>query len=368
MKIALLYLNKGGGIANCTLELAKTLSGNHSVTCYLSSENEMLPAFERQSFKTKAFIWKRGRLNLLLAMFSYRDTTGISREILADKPDVVIDTGSWWWRRVVFTELKGKVPLAEIVHDPNPHPGSMRIFYNIHHRMFPSLADIVIAFSGHCYRELVLKYPSKYHISSKHGIIVPSEQIDSAAIASKRNKFLFFGLIEPYKGLDILFEAYQLAKSNNPEIELTIAGKGEIPPDLLARIKSSDITLINDYVPESEIHDLINRHGVMVMPYTYATQSGVAAVALANGIPCIATSVGALPEQIQHGRNGIIVPPKNAEELAKAMTEIAGDFDAAKKMSEESYRIGKEEYSWETIGSDLINDIQSALSKLQSSK
>lgn len=364
MKLALLYLNKGGGIANCTYEIARTLSRNHDVTCYMSSDNKILSKFADIPCKTHAFTWKRGQLNLLAALLSNRDTTGIAKEILADKPDLIVDTGSWWWRGIVFTELKNRLPIAEIVHDPTPHPGPMRLFYDLHHRLFPSKADIVIALSGFCYKELIKKYPNKYHIRSKHGIIIPSDNIDSNNIASKRKKMLFFGFIEPYKGVDILVDAYNIAQTSLPEIELTIAGRGTIPPRVLRKIKSSNIRLINDYIPESDIQQLIASHGLMILPYTYATQSGVAAVALANGLPCVATSVGALPEQVQDKINGLIVPPKNARELAAAMIKIAIDGDLAQKMSEASYSIGKTEYSWDRIGADLVDDLETAIIKI----
>lgn len=367
MKVALLYLNKGGGIANCTCELAKALSRDHEVTCYMSSENMILSKFEDIPCKIRTFTWSRGRVNLLAAMLSNRDSTGIAKEILDDNPDLVMDTGSWWWRRVVFADIKNKIALAEIVHDPTPHPGPMRLFYNLHHRLFPSKADIVIALSAFCFNEMVKKYHSKNHVKSKHGIIIPSANIDADTIASKRKKMLFFGLIEPYKGLDVLIDAYAIAKATVPDIELTVAGRGRIDDRVMRLIHASDIELINDYIPESRVPELIARHGVMVLPYTYATQSGVAAVALANGLPCIATNVGALPEQVQDSKNGIIVAPGNAEELANAMCKIAVDYELAKRMSEESDRIGREEYSWDKIASDLMSELESIIANIKAS-
>jgi len=365
MKIALLYLNKGGGIANCTYEIAKILSRNQDVICYLSSENRLLQKFESLPCITRVYNWSRGQKSLLAAMLKKSDTTGIAKDILESNPDIVIDTGSWWWRGVVFTGLKNKLPIAEIVHDPTPHPGTMRLFYILHHKLFPSRADIVIALSDYCYRELVNKYPSKYHIRSKHGIIISSEDVDVDGVASKRNKMLFFGLIEPYKGVDILVDAYKIAKASKPELELTIAGRGRLDPSVLSKIKEYNISLINEYIPESDIQQLITSHGVMILPYTYATQSGVAAVALANGMPCVATNVGALPEQVQNERNGLIVPPNNPEELAGAMIKIASDYNLAKNMSEESFRIGKEEYSWDRIGVELLSDLETAITKIK---
>ena len=95
----------------------------------------------------------------------------------------------------------------------------------------------------------------------------------------------------------------------------------------------------------------------MVLPYTSATQSAVAALALANGMPCIATSVGALPEQVIDGSNGFIVPPGDPEALARAMVTISGDAATAHRMAQESLRIGRELYSWNVIGQALLDDL-----------
>ncbi|MCX8052310.1 MAG: glycosyltransferase, partial [Armatimonadetes bacterium] len=120
----------------------------------------------------------------------------------------------------------------------------------------------------------------------------------------------------------------------------------------------------NRYVQDSEVKNAIATHGVMVLPYTSATQSGVAAIALGNGLPCIATRVGALPEQVIDGRNGIVVPPCNADALAEAMLKIAADEELARRMADEAVRIGREEYSWQVISRRLLNDLQEARSRL----
>lgn len=365
MKLALLYLSKGGAIANCTYEIAKALSKEHEVTCYMSSENQLLYKFEDLPCTVKTYKWKRGKLNLAIALLSLKDTTGIAESVVRDCPDLVIDAGSWWWRGIVFRGLKNKVPIAEIVHDPTPHPGSMQLFYNLHHRLFPSKADIAIALSNYCYKELANKYSRQHHICSKHGMMISSDDINSSRIADLRRKLLFFGRIEPYKGIDDLVDAYSIAKQSIPDIELTVAGEGKLDPAVVAKIKSSDIKLINEFIPEDQIQDLILSHGLMVLPYTYATQSGVAAVALANGLPCVATDVGALPEQIQHGRNGFIVEPHNPQQLADAIVKIANDYELAKKMSEESCIIGHTEYSWDEITKTLVADLNNNITVMK---
>jgi glycosyltransferase involved in cell wall biosynthesis len=222
-------------------------------------------------------------------------------------------------------------------------------------------ADILVALSEFSYQQLSRKYPHKQCIRSRHGIILSASHIDVAAVAARRNKQLFFGRIFPYKGITTLLNAFAIAQRIDPAIELTIVGRGRLGTRLLRQIAGLDVHLDNRYVPDNEIKGILASHGVIVLPYSSATQSGVAALALGNGIPCIATNVGALPEQIIHGRNGLLVPPRDPESLARAMVAVSGNADLARQMAIEARSVGKENYSWNDIGQLLLEDLARCL-------
>lgn len=361
MRLALMYLDKGGGIAQCTYELARVLSVRSEVTCYLAAQNPTVDAFRKLPCRVRAFEMRRGYASLTLAMLTSRERSGIAEAIVEDEPDIVLDTGSWWWGAVVQRQLGGRFTLAQMIHDVTPHPGPAAIPYLLHRRLYPSLADIVISLSDYVHRDLVRVYPRKAHIMSRHGVILPAGPIDSEAVAERRRRFLFFGRIDRYKGLDVLVKAFGSAKLEDPDINLEIVGRGRIGVGLRRDIERHGIGLTNRWVSEEEGAAAVARCGVIVLPYTSATQSGVAAAALANGIPCIATSVGALPEQVLDGRNGLIVPPRDPSALRAAMLRIASDGNLARSMSAEAARMGRDEYSWENIGVKLLEDLQSFL-------
>lgn len=361
MRLALTYLNKGGGIAQCTYELARVLSVKCDVTCYLAAQNPILDAFRKLPCRVSSFEMRRGWASLILAMLTRRERSGIAEAIIEDRPDIVLDTGSWWWGAVVQRQLGGRFAIAQMIHDVTPHPGPAAVPYLLHRRLYPPPADVVISLSEYVHRDLVRVYPRKAHIMSRHGVILPAGPADSEAVAARRRQFLFFGRIDRYKGLDVLVKAFGAAKLRDPEITLEIVGSGKIGATLRSEIERSGIALTNRWVSEEESAAAVARCGVIVLPYTSATQSGVAAAALANGIPCIATSVGALPEQVVDGRNGLIVPPRDARALEEAMLRIASDGNLARGMSAEAVRMAKDEYSWENIGSRLLEDLQSFL-------
>lgn len=358
MRLGVMFLDKANGISHCTYHLVEVLCREVEVICYLAEQNTMVSEFERLPCRVRAFAMKRGYASLLAAMLTGREQSGIAEAILEDSPDVILDTGSWWWRGVVERQLRRRIPTAEMVHDVTPHPGLMGTLESVHHVLYPSVADAVISLSEHAHREIVRKYPAKTHIRSRLGTLLPGAAVDHSAVASRRHRLLHFGRIEPYKGIDLLVDAFGIAKGRSPDLKLSIVGQGKIDADVLRRIAELGIDLRNEYVSDDEVSRIVAEHGVMVLPYTSATQSGVAAVAWANGLPCIATRVGALPEQVRHGINGIIVEPGDPAALAEAMVELSGDERMARRMSEAATALGREEFDWNMIARELLADLQ----------
>lgn len=363
MRIGILYLHKGGGIGEYTYQLAKTLADKAEVTCYMASQNKLISAFEKLPCKIKVFEMRRGKKALIKAILTGREESGIAEAIKADKPAILLDTGSVWWGTIVARQIGRKIPLAQVVHDVTPHEGPLYIFEKIYNALFPTTAQALVSVSEFSHKELLRLYPKKQHIQSKLGLFLPSEDVDHDKIAQMRNKLLFIGSISAYKGVDILVDAYGIAKQQKPELELSIYGSGEISEETKAKIKAFGIYLRNEFIPEEEMQGIIKSHGIMAMPYISATQSGVAAVALANGMPSVATNVGALPEQVIDKHSGIVVPPCDPQAFADAILEIAGDYDKAYRMSVETTAIGREQFAWEPIGMDLLAALSDLVKK-----
>jgi glycosyltransferase involved in cell wall biosynthesis len=134
---------------------------------------------------------------------------------------------------------------------------------------------------------------------------------------------LFFGLIRPYKGLDILIDA--VAQLGDLD-DLTLYVAGECYGDesvYRAQIERLGLTtrvrFESRYVANEEVPALMLAADVVVLPYRHATQSGVAQVAFACGRPVITTRVGGLPDVVHDGDNGLLVPPVDPTSLAAAI-------------------------------------------------
>lgn len=361
MHIGIVYMGRRG-IAGITLEQARSLSAIAQVTCYLSSGNELLDDFGTLPCSVKTFRTYSGYRSLLCSLATRLGPKGVAREVEADAPDVVLDTGSGPWKGIIQHELGGKIPQAEVVHDVHLHPDRWNIPTRTLHALFPSQADIYVSLSHYSHGSLLRKFPNAWHIKSRHGVLHCVGTPEPGTIAARRNRMLFFGRIEAYKGIDVLVDAFDKAKPRDRSLELSIVGRGPISARTRRRARDLGIVVRNEWIATSEVPSIILSHGAMVLPYLSATQSGIAGIALGNGMPCIGTNTGALPEQILHGRNGLIVPPGDSNALAEAMLTIAESELLATEMSAQAREVAREQFEWDRIGIELLKDLEDAVS------
>lgn len=171
----------------------------------------------------------------------------------------------------------------------------------------------------------------------------------------KEKYILFFGRISKYKGIEYLLEAMKIVHEKHPDVKVIIAGKGDFYFDISHYTEFDYVEIRNYYIGLSELSDLIRGALISVCPYTDATQSGVVNSSFALNTPVIATKVGGLPEMIEDGKTGIIIPPKNIEALSSAIISCLDNPERIKIMSENikksaEYGIG----SWDNIADEYI--------------
>jgi glycosyltransferase involved in cell wall biosynthesis len=168
---------------------------------------------------------------------------------------------------------------------------------------------------------------------------------------------LFFGLIKPYKGLDILIKALKQARIKIPELKLIIAGEVYGKEDkylsLIHQLHLEDaIEAHFRYIQEHEIRNFFLRSQVCVLPYKSATQSGVIATAYEFNLPVIASRVGGLSEYVKDNVTGILVPPDNPEALAAALIRFfKEDLFSVMHRNIPSF---KQQFSWQKLAEIIL--------------
>lgn len=138
-------------------------------------------------------------------------------------------------------------------------------------------------------------------------------------------RLLFFGIVRPYKGLDLLLRALAEAPSH---VTLTVAGEfwggTEDTEKLIADLGlAGRVTLRPGYVPADQIPALFAAADALVLPYREATASQNALLAFSHGVPVITTTAGALAEPVRDGVDGLTCAPGDVQDLLRVLTAIS---------------------------------------------
>ena len=229
--------------------------------------------------------------------------------------------------------LKRKSPVLYTVHDLFPHPaiyknvfaqlatyllGKKRVNYLIKH------TDNLITSSLAQYDWLVKNFPTKQiFFHNFPTLLTKSIAEGTVAVPELINVpeyILFFGRIEQYKGLEILYEAY-LQHEPLRQRTLVIAGSGHIYFERQPE-QEQNVIFINRYIEDGEIKSLFAKAACIVFPYTSATQSGVLSLAFYFRVPAVVSTVPFLQELIEENVTGFSFDVQTPDTLGPKLIEI----------------------------------------------
>jgi len=153
---------------------------------------------------------------------------------------------------------------------------------------------------------------------------LPTTRPAQGTPATVRRRLLFFGLVRPYKGLDVLLRALAGGPAG---VSLTVAGEfwgGTAETErLVADLGLGDrVTLRPGYVPAEEVGPLFAAADALVLPYRSATSSQNGWMAFEHGVPVISTRTGALADMVTDGVDGVLCPPDDVAALTEALTRF----------------------------------------------
>jgi glycosyltransferase involved in cell wall biosynthesis len=160
---------------------------------------------------------------------------------------------------------------------------------------------------------------------------------------------LCFGTIRPYKGVDVLLEAFRGVEG----AELWIVGRplamDVAPLRELARAVPCTVRFVTRYVTDAEIPAFFRRADLVVLPYRVIDQSGVLYVALAFGKPIVASDVGGFREIASEHGAALLVPPGDAPALAAAVSELLADPEERAALGARAAAAAAGAYSWDDV-------------------
>lgn len=242
-------------------------------------------------------------------------------------PDVIhFQNGHLWFNLAL--PLLGRYPLVVTIHDARHHAGDKEsqktpqaIMDFGYHR-----ADQVIVHGEQSKQAVVqrLRIPSeRVHITPQVGLWQDTAR---SQVEEEDHLILFFGRIWEYKGLEYLIRAEPLITAQVPDARIVIAGRGEdFSRYRQMMVHPKNFVIHNEYISHHQRDKLFRRASIVVLPYTDASQSGVIPIAYAFAKPVVATTVGGLPEMVDHGRTGYLVPPCDERALTDAIVRLLRD-------------------------------------------
>ncbi len=351
-----------GGIAQYTEALTKALSKKAEV--YPVSFKRLYPKslYPGKSDKVAPLEKsKKENVDYILDATSLKSWNQAIKKIADRKCDVAIIT--WWtfvWQPAlgyIAWRLKKKgIKVIYLCHNVMDHEENW--LKKQVSRKGISIADGYIVHSGEEAKQIKLFKPSAKIMRRPHPIFTHFPKPSGKLKKRGKLELLYFGLIRPYKGVDVLIDA--IKKLNDPEVHLTIVGEvwgdknKEKLTNQLKQYGQDNIEHNFEYVDEKEAAEYFDRADVVVLPYLSATGSGVVTLAYYYGKPVLATAVGGLPDVVSNGETGRLVRPGNAVELAKTIARI--DRNQVKKMQPNIKKFCSEN-TWDNMASEIYDFI-----------
>jgi len=267
---------------------------------------------------------------------------GVAREMQRDRVDVVhisLGPGELWLG--VLAMLLRAVPVVTAFQQPVQNVGDDRPEW------LTSLGNRLAAWGSDLYavhgQELVDVMVDRYRLPAGRMVHVPLVPRITAArwprsnTAEEPGTVLFFGGARYHKGLEYLVRAQPLVNRQVPAARFVIAAHG---PDLercLSMIEEpSRFEVHAGFVAGEEMPAYFERASLVALPYVDGAASGVLLDAYSFGRPVVASRVGALPDYVEDGATGLLVPPADAPALAAAIVRLLQDDDLRHRMGQQA--------------------------------
>jgi glycosyltransferase involved in cell wall biosynthesis len=159
---------------------------------------------------------------------------------------------------------------------------------------------------------------------------------------------LFAGQVSLRKGIPYLLQAF--SKLNHPGKQLTVVGAVQDDVrELLGRLPTEHV-VFTGALPQAELAGRMSRSHVLVLP---SIEEGLALVqgqAMACGCPVIGTTATGAEDLFTDGREGFIIPERDAQALAERLQQLADDPDLRARMSEAALRRVASLGGWDSYG------------------
>lgn len=235
-------------------------------------------------------------------------------------------------------------------------------------RSSASQASRIITFSEFS-RKLVLK--GLRNKKGKRVMVVPPGIDLSWLKVEMRNQgsrdLVLWGRMEEQKGISELLRALREVVARIPEVRLHLIGEGNMADSYRNQAQElgiRDRVIFHGWMNIDAIQKLIANCAVGVFPSRIESFGLSMAEAMGAGLPIVATRVGALPEFIEDGATGTLVPPGNIPALYRAILEKLENPDRTKVMADAGREVVRQRFSWDQSAQTMTTIYQAVLDEI----
>jgi glycosyltransferase involved in cell wall biosynthesis len=162
---------------------------------------------------------------------------------------------------------------------------------------------------------------------------VDTDEFKPAAKDRSRKSVLFVGRVEKRKGAEVLMRAIPSVLAQHPDCEFTFVG--EISDELEDLVKAAPGAVrFLSFMPRRELVELYQHASVCVVPSLWDNSPNVVYEAMACGTPIVASRVGGIPELVDDGVTGVLIPPRDEQSLAEAINILLNDYEERARMAD----------------------------------
>jgi glycosyltransferase involved in cell wall biosynthesis len=266
----------------------------------------------------------------------------VARELRSFRPDAILAQGAQETALVLIGRALARVP-ARVVADVHGDPGSAtRLYGSPLRKILSPLGDLLARrglrgadgvrtisdFTSGLVRTAGVEPTATFaaFMDLEPFLASPPEPLPERPVA------LFVGVLERYKGIDLLAAAWRLAAPRVPDATLHVVGRGtlgSVPASLVAELPEQ--TRWTDALATPDVSRALDESSVLVLPSRSEGLGRVIVEAFCRGRGVVASGVGGIRDLVTDGKEGVLVPRGDADALADALARVLSDRELAER-------------------------------------
>ena len=272
----------------------------------------------------------------------------VARELRSFRPDAVLAQGAQEAALCVLGRTLARVPtrvIADIHGDP---AAPARLYGSSFRKAFAPLADAlarrglrksdgvrtISAYTSGLVRAAGVEPTAEFAAFMDLEPFVEREPVS----LPEKPRALFVGVLERYKAVDVLADTWRLAAPRVPDATLHLVGRGtlrDVAERLVAELPAQ--TRWTESLSTSEVARSLDDATVLVLPSRSEGLGRVVVEAFCRGRGVVGSRVGGIPDIVEDGETGILVPPEDTSALADALVHVLSDPALAQRFGAQAH-------------------------------